>query len=180
MAACRMGAHLCLSQASPNGAVLNKLPYLVRLVGWVDRPPLSRTISERIKFARHLVLVICVVAGFGDTVRANQIQAHDSVAGMLAYCVKDASCNERIRDFLTGWIASGGAKPADADMQFSLHRLGAEIPVFCLPPESFTEMGMSHIKKLFAKWAEENPQNLHRTWDSGLIDALRLAFPCRH
>jgi len=126
-----------------------------------------------------LFVIGCSVALLGGTVRADWEQSHDTVAGMLLNCSKNGSCNLRIRDFLTGWIVSGGAKPANAKMEFAVHRTGLDLPVFCIPQESLTEMGVSHIKKLFTKWADEHPHELHQTWDAGLVNALQAAFPCR-
>jgi hypothetical protein len=131
------------------------------------------------RYLTLLLVIGCSVAFLTCTGKADWEPSHDTVAGMLLNCKKNGSCNSRIRDFLTGWIVSGGAKPADANMEFSVHRTGLDLPVFCIPQETLTEMGMSHIRTLFTKWADEHPYELHQTWDAGLVNALKATFPCR-
>ena len=51
---------------------------------------------------------------------------------------------------------------------------GAKTP-FCLPKRGIS---VDQAMKVFLKWAEDNPQDMHETARSSVLISLKLAFPC--
>jgi hypothetical protein len=49
-------------------------------------------------------------------------------------------------------------------------------PIFCPPP---TGISGDQVRRIFVKWAESHPKELHQTARTGAVLALREAFPCQ-
>ena len=60
-----------------------------------------------------------------------------------------------------------------------MHAIGVAVGMpafFCLPK---TGISMDQALRIFVKWANENPAELHKTARGSVVLALRSAFPCR-
>jgi hypothetical protein len=62
------------------------------------------------------------------------------------------------------------------DMQAVMMGLGGASPLFCLPKSG---VSVDEAMKIFIKWANEHPEELHKTARVSVVVALNAAFPCR-
>jgi hypothetical protein len=62
------------------------------------------------------------------------------------------------------------------DMQSVMIGLGGAFPLFCLPPSG---VSVDNATKIFIKWANEHPNELHKPARVSVVVALNAAFPCR-
>lgn len=62
------------------------------------------------------------------------------------------------------------------DMQSVMIGLGGAFPLFCLPQSG---VSVDDAMKVFVKWANEHPDELHKPARVSVVVALNAAFPCR-
>jgi hypothetical protein len=62
------------------------------------------------------------------------------------------------------------------DMQSVMIGLGGAFPLFCLPKSG---VSVDDATKIFIKWANEHPDELHKPARVSVVVALNAAFPCR-
>jgi Ssp1 endopeptidase immunity protein Rap1a len=62
------------------------------------------------------------------------------------------------------------------DMQAVMIGLGGSFPLFCLPNPG---VSVDEAMKIFIKWADQHPGELHKPARVSVVVALNAAFPCR-
>lgn len=116
--------------------------------------------------SRKIILTAALLLCFGQAPGAGIGYSYEDGNGLRRLCQGD-------NNFDWGVCHSYLVGIHDAHGSFALSGLLAE-KRFCTPEG--IEVGV--LKEAFLTFAESNPETLHRTASSLVIDAYRIAFPC--
>jgi Rap1a immunity proteins len=99
--------------------------------------------------------------------------------------------NLRTDQFLWKCTLKDGKTPAEAqigyaqclgfidgvlDMHAMMVAFSKSKPQFCLPAQG---LSLDQAHKIFVKWANDNPRELHQLARTSVVIALKQAFPCK-